>query len=224
MEEARSVAQQIPLEHFLVLSALLFSIGVYGVLTRRNAVLIIMSVELMLNAAAINLVAFAAYTAPERFIGMIFAIFIITDRRGRGRPGAGDRAARLPQPRHGERGRSGRAEMVDTRAGFGCDGGSPRRSLHGHDRRLDAPALPGGRVRHPAAARAVPAARGDWIAIARHGRGVRPASLPSSPTSPTRCANHGAEFAGASNSIQWIDIPGAHRTSTSASTSTRSRW
>jgi NADH:ubiquinone oxidoreductase subunit K len=72
------VAQQIPLEHFLVLSALLFAIGVYGVLTRRNAVLIIMSVELMLNAAAINFIAFAAYTAPERFIGMIFAIFIIT--------------------------------------------------------------------------------------------------------------------------------------------------
>ncbi|MCI0849371.1 MAG: NADH-quinone oxidoreductase subunit NuoK [Chloroflexi bacterium] len=67
-----------PLEHFLVLSSLLFSIGVYGVLTRRNAVLIIMSVELMLNAAAINMVAFAAYTSPDRFTGIIFAIFIIT--------------------------------------------------------------------------------------------------------------------------------------------------
>ena len=78
MEEARAVAQQVPLEHFLVLSAILFSLGVYGVLTRRNAVLIIMSVELMLNAASINMVAFAAYTAPSAFIGMIFAIFIIT--------------------------------------------------------------------------------------------------------------------------------------------------
>ena len=73
-----AVTQQIPLEHFLVLSALLFSIGVYGVLTRRNAVLILMSVELMLNAASINMVAFAAYASPERFIGIIFAIFIIT--------------------------------------------------------------------------------------------------------------------------------------------------
>ena len=75
-----SVAQQIPLEHFLVLSAILFSLGVYGVLTRRNAVLILMSVELMLNAASINMVAFAAYAAPERsvVIGVIFAIFIIT--------------------------------------------------------------------------------------------------------------------------------------------------
>ncbi len=75
-----SVTQQIPLEHFLVLSAILFSLGVYGVLTRRNAVLILMSVELMLNAASINMVAFAAYAAPDRaiVIGIIFAIFIIT--------------------------------------------------------------------------------------------------------------------------------------------------
>ncbi len=73
-----AVTQQIPLEHFLILSAILFSIGVYGVLTRRNAVLILMSVELMLNAASINMVAFAAYASPERFIGIIFAIFIIT--------------------------------------------------------------------------------------------------------------------------------------------------
>jgi NADH:ubiquinone oxidoreductase subunit K len=68
----------IPLEHFLVVSAVLFSLGVYGVLARRNAVLILMSIELMLNAASINMVAFAAYTSPERFIGIIFAIFIIT--------------------------------------------------------------------------------------------------------------------------------------------------
>ncbi len=73
-----AVTQQIPLEHFLVLSAILFSLGVYGVLTRRNAVLILMSIELMLNAASVNMVAFAAYTSPEQFIGIIFAIFIIT--------------------------------------------------------------------------------------------------------------------------------------------------
>jgi NADH:ubiquinone oxidoreductase subunit K len=73
-----TVTQQIPLEHFLVLSAILFSLGIYGVLTRRNAVLILMSVELMLNAASINMVAFAAYTSPAAFTGIIFAIFIIT--------------------------------------------------------------------------------------------------------------------------------------------------
>jgi NADH:ubiquinone oxidoreductase subunit K len=78
MEGAETVAQQIPLEHFLVVSALLFSIGAYGVLSRRNAVLILMSVELMLNAAAVNMVAFAAYTSPEFFTGIIFAVFIIT--------------------------------------------------------------------------------------------------------------------------------------------------
>ena len=73
-----SVSADIPLQHFLVLSSLLFSIGVYGVLSRRNAVIVLMSVELMLNAVSINLVAFAVYTAPSLFVGIIFAIFVIT--------------------------------------------------------------------------------------------------------------------------------------------------
>ena len=73
-----NVSQGIPLEHFIVLSSILFSIGVYGVLARRNAVLILMSVELMLNAVSINMVAFAVYTAPTFFVGIIFAIFVIT--------------------------------------------------------------------------------------------------------------------------------------------------
>ncbi len=72
------VAQGVPLENFLVLSAALFSIGVYGVLARRNAILILMSVELMLNAVSINMVAFAVYTAPSLFVGIIFAVFVIT--------------------------------------------------------------------------------------------------------------------------------------------------
>jgi NADH:ubiquinone oxidoreductase subunit K len=73
-----TVSASIPLEHFIVLSSILFSIGVYGVLARRNAVLILMSVELMLNAVSINMVAFAVYTAPSLFVGIIFAIFVIT--------------------------------------------------------------------------------------------------------------------------------------------------
>ena len=73
-----AVSQQIPLEHFLVLSAILFSIGVYGVLTRRNAVLILISVELMLNAASIKLVAFSASASAEAFPGLSFAILITT--------------------------------------------------------------------------------------------------------------------------------------------------
>jgi len=72
-----SVSADIPLQHFLVLSSMLFCIGVYGVLSRRNAVLVLMSVELMLNAVSINMVAFAVYTAPSLFVGIIFAIFII---------------------------------------------------------------------------------------------------------------------------------------------------
>jgi NADH:ubiquinone oxidoreductase subunit K len=66
------------MQHFLVLSGILFSIGVYGVLSRRNAVIVLMSVELMLNAVSINLVAFAVYTAPSLFVGIIFAVFVIT--------------------------------------------------------------------------------------------------------------------------------------------------
>lgn len=72
-----TAAQQIPLESFLFVAAILFSLGVYGVLSRRNAVQIIMSVELMLNAVAINFVAFATYTDPELFRGLVFAIFVI---------------------------------------------------------------------------------------------------------------------------------------------------
>lgn len=73
-----SVHASIPLSNFIVLSSILFSIGVYGVLARRNAVLILMSVELMLNAVSINMVAFAVYTAPTFFVGIIFAVFVIT--------------------------------------------------------------------------------------------------------------------------------------------------
>lgn len=68
----------IPFEHFLILSALLFAVGVYGVLARRNAVLILMSIELMLNAVNINLITFAVYLASTEFVGQIFALFVIT--------------------------------------------------------------------------------------------------------------------------------------------------
>lgn len=68
----------IPLENFLLLSAVLFATGFYGVLARRSAILILMSVELMLTAVSINMVAFAAYRDPGGFTGVIFAIFVIT--------------------------------------------------------------------------------------------------------------------------------------------------
>jgi NADH:ubiquinone oxidoreductase subunit K len=63
---------------FLVLAALLFSIGVYGVLVRRNAVLVLLSIELMLAAVNINLVAFGAYVQDALIAGQVFALFVIT--------------------------------------------------------------------------------------------------------------------------------------------------
>src|SRR5437868_7917663 len=63
------------LNQFLFLAAVLFCIGVYGVLARRNAVLVLMSIELMLNAVNINLVAFGAFR--HNVIGQVFALFII---------------------------------------------------------------------------------------------------------------------------------------------------
>ncbi len=67
----------IPFEHVLLLGAILFSLGAYGVLSRRNAVLILMSIELMLNAVNINMIAFSVYLNPNEFTGQVFVIFII---------------------------------------------------------------------------------------------------------------------------------------------------
>jgi NADH:ubiquinone oxidoreductase subunit K len=63
------------LEHFLILSAVLFSIGLYGVLAKRNAVVILMSIELMLNAVNIAMVAFSRYS--HVITGQVFVIFIM---------------------------------------------------------------------------------------------------------------------------------------------------
>jgi NADH:ubiquinone oxidoreductase subunit K len=68
----------IPLSWYLLVSAALFCIGLYGVLARRNAVAILMAVELMLNAININLVAFWRYQTPERSIGLVWSIFVLT--------------------------------------------------------------------------------------------------------------------------------------------------
>ncbi len=66
----------ISLTHYLVLSGLLFSIGVFGVLTRKNAVAVLMGIELMLNAANINLVAFSRFI-DTGISGQVFALFSI---------------------------------------------------------------------------------------------------------------------------------------------------
>ncbi len=63
------------LNQFLLLAAVLFCIGVYGVLVRKNGVLVLMSIELILNAVNINLVAFSAFN--QNIDGQVFALFII---------------------------------------------------------------------------------------------------------------------------------------------------
>src|SRR5213083_2731317 len=65
------------LNYWLILSAFLFCCGVYGVLARRNAVLVLMSVELMLNAVNVNLVAFSQYLKGALHTGQVFALFVI---------------------------------------------------------------------------------------------------------------------------------------------------
>lgn len=67
----------IPLSWFLLVAAALFCIGLYGVLARRNAVAILMSVELMLNAVNINLVAFWRFRTPDQPIGLAWALFVL---------------------------------------------------------------------------------------------------------------------------------------------------
>ena len=65
------------LEHYLILSAALFSIGLYGALAKRNAIVILMSIELMLNGVNIAMVAFSRYVVPLMLTGQVFAIFIM---------------------------------------------------------------------------------------------------------------------------------------------------
>ena len=62
---------------FLILGAGMFAVGLYGVLTRRNAVLVLASVEIMLASVNINFVAFDTYLADPAFTGQIFALFVI---------------------------------------------------------------------------------------------------------------------------------------------------
>lgn len=66
----------IPLSWYLIFSAALFSIGLFGVLARKNAVAILMGVELMLNAVNVNLVAFWRYLSPEKIAGQVFAVIV----------------------------------------------------------------------------------------------------------------------------------------------------
>ena len=66
----------VPTHYYLILAVALFTVGVIGVLTRRNIMIILMSIELMMNAVNINLIAFANHL--QQVVGQVFAIFVIT--------------------------------------------------------------------------------------------------------------------------------------------------
>ncbi|UCE97677.1 MAG: NADH-quinone oxidoreductase subunit NuoK [Dehalococcoidia bacterium] len=68
---------EVGLEHYLILSTVLFSIGLYGALSKRSAVVILMSIEIMLAAVTVTMVAFSRYIVPTELTGQIFTIFII---------------------------------------------------------------------------------------------------------------------------------------------------
>jgi NADH-quinone oxidoreductase subunit K len=68
----------IPLQYFLILATMMFFVGVYGFLTRRNLITILMSVELILNSVNINLLAFNRYLYPNKLEGLFFSLFVIT--------------------------------------------------------------------------------------------------------------------------------------------------
>ena len=68
----------VSLYHYLIVSAILFGIGLFGVLSKKNAIAVLICIELMLSAVNINLLAFNKYMTPGDFVGQIFAIFVIT--------------------------------------------------------------------------------------------------------------------------------------------------
>lgn len=69
---------EIQLQYFLILAAGLFCIGIYGLVTSRNAVRVLMSIELLLNAVNLNLMGFSNYLDPSEIKGQVFAVFVIT--------------------------------------------------------------------------------------------------------------------------------------------------
>ncbi|MFN2274558.1 MAG: NADH-quinone oxidoreductase subunit NuoK [Anaerolineales bacterium] len=66
----------IPLSWYIIFAGLLFCVGLYGALARRNALAILMAIEIMLNAVNLNLVAFWRYITPERVSGQVFALIV----------------------------------------------------------------------------------------------------------------------------------------------------
>ena len=96
------------LESFLIVGAILFAIGLYGALSNRNAITVLMSLELMFNAVNVTAVALSRYVVPARLVsddgvvpllltGQVFAVFIITVAARGGSPWSGHRHRDIPQ-------------------------------------------------------------------------------------------------------------------------------
>ena len=95
-----------PLQNYLIFSALLFAVGLAGALTRRNAILVLVGIELMLNAANLNFIAFWRYSPdPDALQGMMFVLFSIAVAAARGRRGPGPHHFHLPALQNNQRGR-----------------------------------------------------------------------------------------------------------------------
>ena len=87
----------IGLGHYLTVAAILFTLGIFGIfLNRKNVIVILMSIELMLLAVNINLVAFSSYMGD--LVGQVFALFVLTVAAGEAAIGLGHRRRLLPQP------------------------------------------------------------------------------------------------------------------------------
>ncbi len=69
---------ELQLEYYLLVAAALFCIGIYGLITSRNAVRVLMSIELLLNAVNLNLMGFSNYLDPANIKGQVFTVFVIT--------------------------------------------------------------------------------------------------------------------------------------------------
>ncbi|MBM7867077.1 NADH-quinone oxidoreductase subunit K [Heliobacterium gestii] len=77
MTNPMALVAPVGLTHFLLLGTALFCLGLYGVFVKRNAIALLMGIELMLNAVNINLIAFNKFIAPANFTGQVFSIFVI---------------------------------------------------------------------------------------------------------------------------------------------------
>ena len=104
----------VPASAFLALALILFCIGLYGALTKRNTVIVLISIELMLNAVNINLVTFSKYGIAPSITGQIFALFAISCGSSRSSGRTCDPDFALPQPQNRQHRRNEYNEKLET--------------------------------------------------------------------------------------------------------------